>query len=62
QMLIIAESSDHVVTPRTGMTFAEHLGDKATPILFETGCGHGLPSCEMFRVGALIRDFLRHEP
>ncbi len=57
-LLIIVGSSDHVVTLGPAEAFAEHLGDKATLIVFNNDCGHGIPGCEMFRSRSLIREFL----
>lgn len=58
-MLIIVGASDHVVTPGPAEAFAEHLGDRATLIVFENDCGHEIPGCEIFRARSLIREFLR---
>jgi homoserine O-acetyltransferase len=58
EMLVIVGSSDHVVTPGPAIAFAEQLGDRATLIVFNNGCGHDIPGCEMFRSRSLIRAFL----
>jgi homoserine O-acetyltransferase len=58
-LLVIVGSSDHVVTPGPAKAFAEHLGDKATLIVFDNECGHNIPGCEIFRARSLIREFLR---
>jgi homoserine O-acetyltransferase len=61
EMLVIVGSSDHVVTPGPAIEFAEHLGDKATLIVFQNDCGHNIPGCEMFRARSLVREFLRQD-
>ena len=62
EMLILAGSSDHVVTPGPAVEFARHLGEKAILVVFENDCGHSIPECEMFRSRSLIREFLRRAP
>ena len=59
EMLVIVGASDHVVTPGPAVDFAGHLGERATLIVFENDCGHGIPECEMFRSRSLIREFMR---
>jgi len=59
EMLVIVAASDPVVTPSPAVDFAGLLGDRATLIVMETDCGHGIPECEMFRSRSLIREFLR---
>lgn len=61
ELLVIVGSSDHVVRPGPAVAFAEHLEDRATLIVFNNGCGHDIPGCEMFRSRSLIREFLGEE-